>query len=453
MSNLALGYPIWTVANTIYAPSRSGGTWSATLPLTNLADRRMALVARSSAATLASTQFDTDLKTARRVGLISIPKHTISTAGKVRFRGFSTVPIFDSLTVGDAAWTATGTPTRTAAAFTSADNMPLDLVGDDAAGAIEYYSKTVTFTGNGTKAIRFRVARSSAYASHAVDVYDVTAATWRLSARCDFTTTTLAVTCPTYGTFVSATARGDGSWDVLCLATGVLAANTNQINVAPAVAAAGDTAAFYIGAVTAWDAATDQQVYEAGLVDPWRAVYNAGSLAAGDPRLSTGKYSAEEAIGFIPGLFHCPTTVVEARYWRTEVHDTTNAAGYVDLALVDFCDRYAPTINMDYGWRLGLKTATTRTETDGGAAVFNVKAVQREIIFTVNNLSDDETLSNIYEIQRRLGISGDLYVVVDPADTYHIARRSFPCTIRELSSIEHPWYTRTSVPFALLEKL
>lgn len=49
-------------------------------------------------------------------------------------------------------WSTLGSPTRTAAAHTST-GISLDLLGDDAAGAVEGYSQTITFTGDGSKTI------------------------------------------------------------------------------------------------------------------------------------------------------------------------------------------------------------------------------------------------------------------------------------------------------------
>ena len=114
MSNLLLGFPIYSDAGTLYTPTLSGGSWQATLPLVNLQNRYLAKVARSSTAAVADTLFEVDLKAARRIGCIAIPKHTLSQAATVRFRGASAPYIFDSLTVGDAAWTPTNTPTRAA---------------------------------------------------------------------------------------------------------------------------------------------------------------------------------------------------------------------------------------------------------------------------------------------------------------------------------------------------
>lgn len=291
MSNCALVYPFWGDINTIYAPAfASFGSWSGSLPLTNLQTRTLSEVARSTNALAASTKFRIDLGVARQVGLLALVASNISVAGTVRWRGYS-----------------------------------------------------------------------------------------------------------------------DAGYSVL--------------------------------------------VYDSTTVDAWPVVYPAGSLVAGDPRLVTGKYCAEEAVGFVPDAIHVPTTVQSARYWMCEITDTANPDGYVQIGRLVIGGRYAPTVNMVYGAKLQLSTATTRDETDGGAAVYDPKAVRRSQAFTVENLTDDEALANVFEIQRRLGTSGQTFFVFDQADTYHMTRRSFLCTLKELNGLEFPWCAHSQTAFAVIEEL
>jgi len=64
----------------------SGGSWQK--PLSNLKDRLFTVVARSADATKASTQFQLDFETARRVRVIAVPKHTLSRSARVRIRAY-----------------------------------------------------------------------------------------------------------------------------------------------------------------------------------------------------------------------------------------------------------------------------------------------------------------------------------------------------------------------------
>jgi hypothetical protein len=113
VSNCVFGWPFYLDVGVTYSPTITGGSWVSTLPLSNLQDRRLAKVARSTNALAASTTFDVDLGVARAVGLLAIliPNLTKSSVPTVRWLGSTAAnfaaPIYDSGAV--AAWPATAT--------------------------------------------------------------------------------------------------------------------------------------------------------------------------------------------------------------------------------------------------------------------------------------------------------------------------------------------------------
>ena len=85
MANITLAWNNRTDAGTL-----SGGSWLATLPLTNLQNRQVQKVARSSNATNASTQFTIDLGQPRNIGVVALVVHNISVLGRVRITASDT---------------------------------------------------------------------------------------------------------------------------------------------------------------------------------------------------------------------------------------------------------------------------------------------------------------------------------------------------------------------------
>ncbi|MBN9529673.1 MAG: hypothetical protein J0H82_25935 [Alphaproteobacteria bacterium] len=85
MANVLLAGPNYVDA-TFFTVSFSGGAWQAGLPLTNLRDPQLAVVARSTNATLAATQFDVDLGTQRLVKALAIPFSNCSRSATYRIR-------------------------------------------------------------------------------------------------------------------------------------------------------------------------------------------------------------------------------------------------------------------------------------------------------------------------------------------------------------------------------
>lgn len=85
MSNALISYPDHTITGSL-----SGGSWLATLPLSNLQNRLMSKKARSSNALAASTIVQVDLgATSRAIRCLAVLSHNISYAGTIRARGYS----------------------------------------------------------------------------------------------------------------------------------------------------------------------------------------------------------------------------------------------------------------------------------------------------------------------------------------------------------------------------
>jgi hypothetical protein len=292
MANCAIGYPNYVDANTTYTPTFSGGSWSASLPLTNLADRRLAKVSRSSDAALISTLFDVDLKRTLGISLFAIPKHTMSLTATVRIRGSSVEGDFSS------------------------------------------------------------------------------------------------------------------------------------------------------------------PVYDTGALSVFPDIYPTGTLPVGHPSYVTRKVSSEAlADGYNIGFVHVASSPQSARYWRIEVDDTTNTAGYVDLGRLYLSGIWQPTINMSYGAKLGYETSSTRSESDGGAAIYNERSRRRNFQCVIEGLPTDEAMVSALDIQRDMGTTKQLFFVFDTADTSHMHRRAFLCVQRELSALDFPYYGRNTVPLGLVEEL
>ena len=98
------------------ATSITGGSWTATLPLTNILTALLSQKARSTNALAASTLFNIDMGAAVAVQTLCLASHNISASGTIRVRAYSdsgyTTLVWDSTTI--TAWPA---------GFTSTDVM------------------------------------------------------------------------------------------------------------------------------------------------------------------------------------------------------------------------------------------------------------------------------------------------------------------------------------------
>lgn len=436
MSNLLLGWPVYSDASVLYTPTLSGGSWSASLPLTNLQDRRLSKVARSASAAITSTQFDLDLKVTRTVGLFAIPKHTLSAAATIRVRGFTSLPILSALDFSTG-WSAVGTPTRSGAAFTASDGVPMDLIGDDTAAALEGYTRVVTFTGAAAKVIAVRVKQGTSTSS-VVRVRDTSAPADRLLATITWSGGVPSAAFST-GSLVSSTLVATGVYRMVFLTSAVTPANTNQVEVYPATSAAlaiANTGDLYVSTVEAYDATTEQLIYDAGTVRP----YPSG-------------LTAEDVVGLNLPVVIIPATAQSARYWRTEITDTANTAGYVDLARLIVAGAYTPAINANFGAVLGLETETQRLVTDGGAALYNTRPLRRTLDFVLDNIAEAEAFDSFWRMSKQLGTASQLFVCYDPADTARKHDRQFLAVFRKPSALVNTWVARYQGGVSLVEEL
>ncbi len=440
MSTILFGSPIYSDVSTLFAPTLTGGSWSSTLPLTNLQDRRLAKVARSASAALSSTQFTVNLGTTRRVRLVAIPKHTISSVGTVRARGYAGA--FITPENDFSGFASVGTPTRSAAAFTDSVGVPMDLIGDDSAVALEGFTKVYTFSGNAAKVVGIRIKQGTS-TSVALRIRDTSAGADRLLAVVTWSGGVPSVAMTT-GTLLASTLVATGVYRLTFTTTAVTAANTNQWEVYPAANAAlavGGTGDVYAADVEAFDSTTDLLNFDCGVVTP----YPSGQ-------------TAEDVQGLnIPVVLIPSATPSDTRRVRIEIADTTNTAGYVDLGRLIVAGGFQPTVNIQYGAGLGLTTATERLETDGGAALFNQKVVRRILVGTLDDMPEAEAFASWWRMMKTLGTAGQLFVVMDPADTYAsgglMHERSFLAVFGELSPMEQATMQRYRNPFKLIEEL
>ncbi|WP_372826540.1 hypothetical protein [Polaromonas sp.] len=285
MANCLMGFP-----NRIDAAALSGGTWSATLPRTNIQNRVLGKVARTLAATLASTQFDLDMVTAKTTKVLALVNHNFSLSALVRIRG---------------------------------------------------------------------------------------------SAVSNFATTE----------------------------------------------------------------------YDSGWVPVWPAVYASSETDWEDDNWWSGQYTDEQRAGYTAAFVQVLPNIVRARYWRVEVDDTTNAAGYVQVGRVFIGPAWQPLRNMSYGAAIGWETKTAAQEALGGAEYFQRRTPYRVQNISLNWMSVDEGLGSAFEIQRRAGIDADVLWVFDPDDTIHALRRRFLGRLRELSPVQHPYPLVNATAFQIKEIL
>lgn len=445
MANCLFGFPVWNDPSILGTPTYFGGSWAAALPLTNLSDRRLAKVARSSSAAVADTVFQCGLfigLSNRVIGVVAIPRHTISQVGTIRVRlnnGNVSATSFNSYLDFAAGWTSVGTPTRVAANFIGSDGVPLDLIGDDSGAALEGYTRVLpnlNATGQG-KVVTLRVAAGGSSTSLVVRLRDTTAPADRLLAVINPNAVPPTPTMTT-GTLLSVTLVGT-EYRIVMLTTNLTTANTHQLEVYPASTAAlavANTGTANAGDVEVTDFNQDRLQYDSGYVTPWPA-----------------GLTVEDVVGLnVPFVAVMPTPVL-ATLCIVEIRDPTNPAGFIDLARLIVAGAYQPAVNMSWGSGLGLEDLSTRDDSDGAPTIFTTRAKRRVVSGVLEDIAEAEAFGSFWKMQQQLGTTGQLFFMWDSADTTYKHIRSFLAVFKTLSPLEAAYMARHRGAFALVEEL
>lgn len=191
---------------------------------------------------------------------------------------------------------------------------------------------------------------------------------------------------------------------------------------------------------------------DTGALAVWPRYYPVGVLPTTHESYSDGKLTAEAAAGLRVGWWYALPAAVSGRYVRVIITDTGNSAGYVRLNRFICAPAWQPALNMSYGGAITWVTDTEAVNALGGSTWFDRRTPRRSLTLTLDALTPAQAMAWPFELQRILGIDGELFFVYDPGDSdLLLKQRSFLATLRQLNAIEYPYYDRQRTAFELLE--
>lgn len=193
--------------------------------------------------------------------------------------------------------------------------------------------------------------------------------------------------------------------------------------------------------------------YDSGWGEVWPEVYAWGTLEWEDDNFWSGKYTAEETQGYTTQLDHISPAAKALRYWKIELSDPTNPAGYIQAGRLFIGPAWQPKLNMSYGASLAWETGTTPQAAISGAEYFDGRTPFRVARFSIDWMEQDEAFSKAFELQRQAGVDREVLFIHDPDDTTHALRRRFLGRLRTLSPIEYPYFNTNKAAFEVKELL
>lgn len=141
---------------------------------------------------------------------------------------------------------------------------------------------------------------------------------------------------------------------------------------------------------------------------------------------------------------------IVARYWRIEITDTANAAGYVQIGRVFIGDGFVPTDNYSLGATRGVVSTTAVVTSIGAVDYFDVQPVRRSTQLSLNWLTHAEA-ELVQALIADSDIANELLLILDAADTVYRQRNHYLARLRQLSPLQSPYQTINQQAFDFLE--
>ena len=175
--------------------------------------------------------------------------------------------------------------------------------------------------------------------------------------------------------------------------------------------------------------------YDSGWQDAWPVIYPYGVLEWEDDNWWDGRISDDDRASYPGILLDVLPQITLARYVQVQFSDTTNTAGYLQFGRLFVAPSWTPADNMQYGASMNWETDTTIGRSLGGTPYFARRNPRRSDKFTLAFLSDAEAKAKVFEMQRQLGLDGQLLVAWDPDDAVNLMRQSYVGRMSALNPI------------------
>lgn len=119
-------------------------------------------------------------------------------------------------------------------------------------------------------------------------------------------------------------------------------------------------------------------------------------------------------------------------WWRIEIDDNTNTAGFVEIGRLYMAAAWTATYNFAYGSGRGHIPLDIRNKTETGFTNTDKRGAQRVFDLKLDVVGQSDAEDFLYELRRRTGTAGDVFVCLDPAETTRLHRKMMMATFDEM---------------------
>lgn len=193
-------------------------------------------------------------------------------------------------------------------------------------------------------------------------------------------------------------------------------------------------------------------VFDSGEVAVWLLNFDTANLEWQDANWWAGNYD-DDVVGHPFASIYLAPADKSARYIRITIDDVHNPKGYVQLGRIFAGDGVQPKYNMSYGMGDAWESLSQVEATPGGTEYFDERRACRVSQFTLDHLDQQTEFRTFYEMQRRLGTTGEVLYIPDAYDMAATQLTGFLGRMRTLSPIEYPYFNSRKAAFELKELL
>ncbi len=178
--------------------------------------------------------------------------------------------------------------------------------------------------------------------------------------------------------------------------------------------------------------------YDTGWLPAWPPVWPTLALEFEQDNWFSGQATDDLIRGYTPLVVTTPSQLVYARYIKIEFDDTANSAGYISLARVFVGRSWQTLTNVNYGSTVVYEDPTEVTTLLDGPEYFAERPKYRVSTFSMQWLDPSlEGYNHVMEIQRLIGISGEVIIAPDIDNPEVMLRTAYLGRLRKLSPLEY----------------
>jgi hypothetical protein len=146
----------------------------------------------------------------------------------------------------------------------------------------------------------------------------------------------------------------------------------------------------------------------------------------------------------------------QARYIKITISDSYSASlrDFIDIGRLFVGTKFSPNRSDTLeGTSIVYTDKSILEESIGGEMFFEKRAIKREMTFSFGNLTENEVYNGVLDIQRQLGITGEILVIPDADDTALGFKKNFLGHFKSTSPIPRRAHNLFSAPITIEEIL